>query len=110
MMMPSALPETHPPRLTISWITEERSGVCASGTGTSSVVHEGGTQVTLAEVRVRPVRLFLLDMAAELSDASAWMNSVVASERFSFGQNWTHAPVIVAPCGIATFVKRRPTA
>ena len=76
----------------------------------SGVVHGAGDHDTALPVRLRDemLRLVLAKVAAS-SVASPWIKSDVASDWLSSVVNWMCALEIVAPGGMSSPLKRRPT-
>jgi hypothetical protein len=78
-----------PLRLTISWITGERSGVCWYGPTSPSTPHGAGDHGTEATVRGRDETLKPANVkVAALSAACPWITRFVTSDCFSSAVNW----------------------
>ncbi len=90
MINASELPSAQPGRLTISWMTEVRSGVCWSGPASPLVVQAGGDQDTAAVVLARLEMLpSTLSKVSGLGAACPSMVRLVAPESVSSTWNWT---------------------
>lgn len=80
MTITSELPLIQPERFTISWMTEDISGVLWSGPAASLVGQAGGDQATDAEVMGRDETFPLVPTnVAAVSTSSPWMVNDVAS-------------------------------
>src|SRR5262249_24224557 len=108
-MIAIAFPLAPPGRLTISWITEPRSGVRWFAPA-SPATHGTGDHGVAAVVRGRAVTLNAEEPKEKaLSEASAWNVRLVVTLCDSRAANWIHAVVMVAPFGMARLGQRMPT-